>query len=123
MASGSLIEVRTQRLRLVGYGRDGWGDWLMLADTTRVGDLGFRGPPDEDGTVEIGYRVQDEHRRCGYASEAAGALVRWALSQDGVARVVATCERTNTGSIGVLERIGMRCVLERHGMLRWELAS
>jgi ribosomal-protein-alanine N-acetyltransferase len=123
VAAGALIEVRTRRLRLVGYGRGGWGDWLMLADTTRVGDLGFRGPPDEEGTVEIGYRVRDEHRRCGYATEAADALVRWALSQEGVARVVATCERRNTASIGVLERIGMRCVLERHGMLRWELAS
>lgn len=123
MAAGPLIELETPRLRLVGHGREGWGDWLMLAGSARVGDLGFRGPPDDEGTVEIGYRVRDEHRRRGYATEAAGALVRWALAQEGVARVVATCERTNSGSIAVLERIGMRCVLERHGMLRWELAS
>ncbi len=30
-----------------------------------IGSIGFHAPPDEDGRVEIGYRVEPEHRRQG----------------------------------------------------------
>jgi len=59
-----------------------FGIWLMIErDTdTVVGDIGFMGPPD-DGSVEIGFSVIPDRRRLGYASEAAGRLVAWALEQ------------------------------------------
>jgi ribosomal-protein-alanine N-acetyltransferase len=122
VAAGSVIEITTPRLRLVGHGRGGWGDWLMHAGENVVGDLGFRGPPDDEGSVEIGYRVRDQYRRRGYATEAAAALVGWALADARVTRVVATCDRANIASIGVLERIGARRVVERYGVVRWEVA-
>src|SRR6478672_13419545 len=39
--------------------RQGWGIWLMLgaAERALVGDIGFKGPPDDLGTAEIGYSV------------------------------------------------------------------
>ncbi|BAZ31979.1 acetyltransferase [Cylindrospermum sp. NIES-4074] len=35
----------------------GWGVWLMIhiEESTLIGDLGFGGKPDEQGTVEMGY--------------------------------------------------------------------
>jgi RimJ/RimL family protein N-acetyltransferase len=35
-----------------------------------IGDIGFRGPPDAAGIVEIGYSVVAGRRRRGYATEA-----------------------------------------------------
>lgn len=57
----------------------------QVGDTV-VGSCGYKGPPDADGAVEIAYGVNPEHQGRGYAKEAAGALVDYALAAG--ARVV-----------------------------------
>ena len=86
-----------------------WGIWFMVrrADRTVVGDIGFKGPPDEHGRVDLGYGVLADCRRNGYASEAARALVDWALGQQGVKSVFAECLVGNLASLRVLEKAGM----------------
>ena len=42
-----------------------------------VGDIGFIGPPDEDGSVEVGYSVIPARRGRGDATQAARAIVAW----------------------------------------------
>jgi RimJ/RimL family protein N-acetyltransferase len=73
-----------------------------------VGLTGFHGPPDLGGVVELGYEIEPDHRRNGYAAEAAAALAAWALTQAGVRRVVAAIRPDNAASIGVARRIGFR---------------
>jgi crotonobetainyl-CoA:carnitine CoA-transferase CaiB-like acyl-CoA transferase/RimJ/RimL family protein N-acetyltransferase len=97
-----------------------WGTWAVLHAGTLVGSVGIKGPPDARGSVEIGYGILAEWRRRGFAREAAGALVAWALAQPGVARVLAECDPANTASVRVLETIGMRCTGTLAGLLRWE---
>lgn len=46
-----------------------------------VGEAGFKGPPDRDDAVEIGYSMREYDRNRGYMTEAVGALVRFAFSQ------------------------------------------
>lgn len=101
----------------------GWGIWLMLlpAEAALVGDIGFKGPPDAAGAVEIGYSVLPAFRRRGYAAEAARALAAWAFAQPGVQRVLAECLHDNIASIGVLERIGMRQVGRDSENIKWSL--
>lgn len=99
----------------------GWGVWLAVerAETILVGSVGFKGKPDRHGCVEIGYGIEPGVRRRGYATEAVPALVDWAWGR-GVARIVAECRPDNVASIRVLERIGMRRIGDRGGMLWWE---
>ncbi len=52
-----------------------------------IGSAGFKGPPDAGGAVEIAYGVVPSREGRGYATEAAGALVRFA-SADGRVRVI-----------------------------------
>jgi ribosomal-protein-alanine N-acetyltransferase len=98
-----------------------FGVWVMIerASASVVGDVGFHGPPDRSGTLEIGYSVIPRRRRRGYASEAADALVAWAHAQPGVLAVVAGCHPSNTASIRTLERIGFLRTGEADGELRW----
>jgi RimJ/RimL family protein N-acetyltransferase len=42
-----------------------------------LAEVGFHGPPDPDGWVEVGYRVVSQHRRRGLAEEAVRALLSW----------------------------------------------
>jgi ribosomal-protein-alanine N-acetyltransferase len=101
----------------------GWGTWLMIhrAERTVIGDLGFKGRPDDEGTVEIGYSVLPAYRRQGFASEAVRALVDWALAQQGVRGIVAECSAENAPSIRVLEKVGMQRLGTAGTLLRWEL--
>lgn len=87
----------------------GWWTWLAVDRASRrvTGALGFGGPPDADGAVMIGYATYPGAEHHGYASEAAGALVEWALAQPGVRRVCASIPPDNTAARRVAERIGM----------------
>lgn len=80
--------------------------WMIeTKDGAHTGDLCFKGLGD-DGSVEIGYGIDEEYRGRGYATEAAGAMVKWALSQPGISRVEAEAEEANAPSRRVLEKCG-----------------
>ena len=45
-----------------------------------IGSAGFKGPPDAQGMVEIAYGVDPSCQGQGFATEAAGALLRYAAA-------------------------------------------
>ena len=62
--------------------------WLLRAVVTRshptmVGRIGFHGPPDADGVVEIGYRIDSAFRRRGFGFECAARLIEAAERASG----------------------------------------
>jgi ribosomal-protein-alanine N-acetyltransferase len=71
-----------------------------------VGVVGFKGSPDSDGVVEIGYGVVPKHRRVGLASEAVRALLARAFADPRVTTVIAHTLPELTASIGVLRTTG-----------------
>lgn len=89
------------------------GDKLTLAVTR-----------DEDGAVlgevllklastaalqcEVGYVFHPGYGGKGYATEAAGAMIDAGFSQLGFHRIFARLDAANAGSIGVVERLGLR---------------
>jgi RimJ/RimL family protein N-acetyltransferase len=89
----------------------GWFGWYAIAaeplfpSPTLVAAAGFVGPPDPDGTVEIGYSVIPEATGRGFATEAVRALGKWAIGK-GAARVIAHTTRANEASIAVLLHCG-----------------
>jgi ribosomal-protein-alanine N-acetyltransferase len=103
----------------------GFGPWTVIDRGGRVvvGSAGFVGPPTPTGSIEIGFGIDPDHRRRGYASEAAEALLGWALDQPKVRRVIATCERDNHPSVRVLEKVGMSRTSSDEGVIRWEIAK
>jgi ribosomal-protein-alanine N-acetyltransferase len=100
----------------------GWGIWIAIDASSKevVGDMGFKGKPDR-GSVEIGYSVVPAHRRHGYGFEAARAIVEWAFSHKDVDVIKAECEKDNTASIHLLEKLGMHRLAEDGDLLKWEI--
>lgn len=81
--------------------------WFVLLDGLIVGDCGTHGPPDETGTVEIGYGIAGPYRGRGLATEMCRALTEWLLERPDVTRVVAsTHAAANPASRRVLEKSG-----------------
>jgi RimJ/RimL family protein N-acetyltransferase len=97
----------------------GFGPWVVIAAGAIVGSAGFVGRPKERGEVELGYGILEGHRNRGYPTEAARALVAWALAQPNVERVVATSELSNAASNRVLERLRLTRVRAECGDARW----
>jgi RimJ/RimL family protein N-acetyltransferase len=92
--------------------------WLVRAVVLRaprrvVGNVGFHGPPDDQGRVEIGYGIVPAQRRQGYAREAIAGLTDWAFAT-GEARVcVASVSPRNTASLALVRSLGFRQVGEQ----------
>lgn len=89
-----------------------------------IGSCGYKGPP-KDGVVEIAYGIDPEHRGKGYATEAAAALVAFAMASGQVRVVCAHTLREANASTRVLTRCGFRHVGEvidpEDGLVwRWE---
>ena len=94
-------------------------------DCVVVGNCGFNGPPDGAGVVEIAYGVKPAFQRNGYATEAAGAILAFALSNPRVVLVCAYTLPDAKASCRVLTRCGFRNVGEHvhaeDGLVwRWE---
>jgi ribosomal-protein-alanine N-acetyltransferase len=97
------------RKRQIGEGVD--HRWLLRAVVTRshpamVGRIGFHGPPDLDGMVEIGYKIDPAHRRRGFGFECARGLIETAERIAGVTAVRASIAPDNTPSLRIAERLG-----------------
>lgn len=101
----------------------GWGLWLIKHRTERIvfGSIGFKGKPNTQGMVEIGYGIAPSFRQHGYTFEAATALVNWAWNDPRVQRVIAECLPDNAGSKRILEKLGMTCTGKSGGYLKWYL--
>ncbi|WP_214851605.1 GNAT family N-acetyltransferase [Exiguobacterium sp. s193] len=102
-----------------------WGSWLIIrqADDVIIGDAGFKGKPNLNGEVEIGYGLLEQYWQNGYATEAVAGLIQWAQQTTSVLKVVAKTEATNQGSIRVLNKVNMERVQETDGMIYWEIQT
>ena len=72
-------------------------------------------------TAEFGlfYAIFPSHRRQGYATEAARALVDYAFQQLQLKRVVATTDFNNRASMAVMQRLGMTIERNPHAEPPW----
>jgi ribosomal-protein-alanine N-acetyltransferase len=108
---------------------------LRSDPATVVGRIGFHGPADDSGMLEIGYEVFPDHQRHGYAREAVIGMFGWARQDPAVRRFRATVSPDNAPSrrlvagLGFVEdgsqwdeEDGEETIFERSaGPLRWRL--
>jgi [ribosomal protein S5]-alanine N-acetyltransferase len=91
----------------------GFGSWYVIGGGQLVGTAGYKGPPDEAGTVEIGYSIIEAAQRRGYASGAVRLLVARAFRDPRVSAVRAETLPVLLGSQAVLNRCGFALVGRR----------
>lgn len=108
---------------------DPWSCMFSIINKTSnsvVGSCGFKAPPDEYGTVEIAYGIDESSRGFGYAAESAGALVDFAWKNNDVKTVRAHTKSENAASERVLQELGFAFVgvfedPEDGTVNRWEI--
>lgn len=88
---------------------DGFGPWLFVDKLNNriVGDGGFKGIPNKNGEIDLGYGIIESRRRQGYGFEAVTSLINWGLSQNNVKVITADCLKNNLASSNLLRKSGM----------------
>jgi ribosomal-protein-alanine N-acetyltransferase len=71
-----------------------------------VGSIGFHGPPDEEGRLEVGYSVDPPYRRRGYARESVEAMFDWAYRTHGITTFIASISPDNEPSLRLAAQFG-----------------
>ena len=101
----------------------GWGAWLVFEKESNhcIGDIGFKGKPDSEKMVEVGYGIIPSAQNKGYATEAVREIINWAFSTNQVKNVTAQCLVNNIPSIKVLEKLNMKQIGQEDNLLKWEL--
>ena len=113
----NFLKYRLGQLRLDPSIRVWLGRAMVLTedDGTRrvVGSIGFHGPPDEHGRLEVGYSVDPPYRRRGYASESVKAPFDWAHREHGISRFIASISPDNEPSLNLTAAYGFHKVGEQ----------
>jgi len=91
----------------------------------RLGLVGHVHGNDRESEVEVGYAIEERHQGKGFASEAVGTMVNWALERFDLPRVLGIVATDNVASCRVLEHAGFALVREtrnrmhgRFGLIR-----
>ncbi len=88
--------------------RQWYAVWLIYSKGgEKIGYLCFKGVS-TDGVTEIGYGILPKFCGNGYATEAVGTVVKWALNQPEIKSVIAETDIENIASQKVLKKIGFK---------------
>lgn len=95
----------------LAFAAHGAWTWLILDDDDRiVGECGVKGPPGDDGVVEIGYGLAGPARGRGLGGRAVAALVGELAGRTDVRVIEAEVAPDNIASRRVVERLGFTVV-------------
>jgi RimJ/RimL family protein N-acetyltransferase len=103
----------------------GFESWLIVKQDEMVviGDAGFKGRPNANGVVDIGYAIIEEERRKGYGFEVAKRLTDWAFDQPGVKYMTGKCLIENVASARILEKLGMEEIFRDSELIYWRMSG
>lgn len=98
--------------------------WTAIDKTinTVVAGIVFKGPPNENGEVELGAGTLDGFMNRGYMTEATKLLCEWSL-KNGVKNIVANCSPENGASQRTLEKCGFVIVKKDEQNWSWRYLS
>ncbi|WP_404331668.1 GNAT family N-acetyltransferase [Mesobacillus maritimus] len=110
---------KIERFRKFPHENEWEGVIIDRKDHLIVGDMGFKGGPNEEGIIDLGYSIVPSYQGKGYATEMGKAMVEWALTHSEVKKVVATCNPDNDASIRVLEKTGFKQTMQTEESIYW----
>lgn len=103
----------------------GFESWMIVKQDNMfvIGDAGFKGKPNANGEVDIGYSIIEKEQKRGYGFETAKKLADWAFSQEEVNFITASCSINNIASARILEKLGMQEISRDKEMIYWRISK
>ncbi len=96
--------------------------WIVIDkfENAIVADLSFKGAPNKEGEIEIGYGAQPHCRNKGYMTEAVGGMIEWAKGQKAVKVILAETRSDNIPSIIILKKNNFVFLQQSGNMMWWQ---
>lgn len=88
-----------------------------------IGDLCFKGPPNENGEIEIGYGTYPAFQSKGYMKEAVNKISQWAFRQENVKSIIAKTDASNIASQRILENNNFLNLGQGDEYINWKLSN
>lgn len=87
-----------------------WSPFAVVLEGRMIGHAGYHGPPgvntrQNPAAVEVGYTIEPEYRRRGYATAAATELIRRAQER-GIRHFIACSTPDNEPSLAIIRGLG-----------------
>lgn len=97
--------------------------WTIIDKHKKVmiGDICFKGAPNELGEVEVGYGTHSDFQNKGFMTEALGAVVQWAMRQPNVKAILAETKNENLPSQKTLLKNNFVVFKQVGNMIWWRL--
>jgi RimJ/RimL family protein N-acetyltransferase len=92
---------------------------ISKSDKKMIGDVCFKGEPNAEGEIEIGYGTYDEFQGKGFMTEIVAGMLTWAKTQPLVKAVIASTNKTNTASFRLLQKNNFIKVGETDTEFNW----
>lgn len=101
----------------------GFESWMIIKKESLqiIGDVGFKGVPNTEGQIDIGYGLIKAEQKKGYAVEAVKGLIGWAFTNENVKEITARCLHHNVASVRLLEKVGFKETVRDQEMIHWSL--
>lgn len=101
------------------YWYTNWEIVLKSANIS-IGGIGFAGYPNEAGELQVGYMIDLQQQRKGYATEALRTITDWAFKHDDVKAIIGQTPPGNAASQATLLKNGFTADGEREeGLLQF----
>ena len=99
-----------------------WGPYVVIENESglTIGGIGFKGGPDTDGDVEIGYGICRSFQRRGFASEAVRLMCAMA-QHHGALSLSAETDFDNNPSQRVLQKCGFAREADYNDLTQWRI--
>ena len=97
--------------------------WTIISkqENVMVGDICFKGEPNEHGEIEIGYGTYPNFEGKGFMTEAVGELIQWAFAQPNVQAVTAQTNPSNIASQKILTKNSFVQYSQTNENLLWRI--
>jgi [ribosomal protein S5]-alanine N-acetyltransferase len=95
--------------------------WIVVEKSSRVivSELGFKGPPNGEGVVEIGYGTMPGHEGNGYMTEAVAGVIEWAKERKDLNMIMASVDENNLASIRIVQKTNFEALGKKEDLLWW----
>ena len=103
----------------------GFESWMIVVKQGMkiIGSTGFKGVPNDEGSIDIGYGIISQAQKKGYAIEAVTALAKWAFSKPEVKMITARCVLNNMNSARLLGKMKFIEISRDDEMIYWKLVN
>jgi len=95
------VDNEWQKMNPIAY------EFAILLDGVHIGAVSIN-LEDDRKTGELGWIIDKKYWKQGYATEAAKAVIEFAMDKLGVTHFIAHCDSENTGSYKIMEKLGMK---------------